>query len=164
MFANENGIKVIDPEFAFYGPMGYDIGNVIGNFFFSLANKIFTMPDETDAIEALSVIIAETYDMTREKLFAKYDELVAFPLYKAEGFKKYYIDSVMSDSLGYAGTEIIRRVVGDAKVMELTSVSNLEKRVPMERALIKLGIALIKQRAEFTCGKDIIEAFRLIIA
>lgn len=33
IFINEKGIKVIDPEFAFYGPMGYDIGNVIGNLF-----------------------------------------------------------------------------------------------------------------------------------
>lgn len=33
IFINKKGIKVIDPEFAFYGPMGYDIGNVIGNLF-----------------------------------------------------------------------------------------------------------------------------------
>ena len=144
--------------------MGYDIGNVIGNFFFSLASKIFTMPEETDAINALYRIIAETYDMTREKLLAKYDELVSFPLYKAEGFKKHYIDSVMADSVGYAGTEIIRRVVGDSKVMEVTSVTDLEKRIPMERALIKLGIALIMRRSEFVSGAEIIEAFRLIIA
>ena len=25
IFINKNGIKVIDPEFAFYGPRGYDI-------------------------------------------------------------------------------------------------------------------------------------------
>ena len=88
VFANENGIKVIDPEFAFYGPMGYDIGNVIGNFFFSLASKIFTMPEETDAINALYRIIAETYDMTREKLLAKYDELVSFPALQGRGLQK----------------------------------------------------------------------------
>lgn len=164
VFANADGIKVIDPEFAFYGPMGYDIGNVIGNFFFSLANKVYTMPEETSAIEALSRIIAETYDMTREKLLEKYDELVTFPLYRADGFKKYYIASVMADSLGYAGTEIIRRVVGDAKVMEVTSVADLSQRIPMERALIKLGIDLIMHRREFNCGADIVEAFRLIIA
>ena len=139
-------------------------GSVFGNFFFSLASKIFTMPEETDAINALYRIIAETYDMTREKLLAKYDELVSFPLYKAEGFKKHYIDSVMADSVGYAGTEIIRRVVGDSKVMEVTSVTDLEKRIPMERALIKLGIALIMRRSEFVSGAEIIEAFRLIIA
>ena len=164
IFVKQDSTRVFDPEFAFYGPMGYDIGNVIGNFFFSLASKIFTMPEETDAINALYRIIAETYDMTREKLLAKYDELVSFPLYKAEGFKKHYIDSVMADSVGYAGTEIIRRVVGDSKVMEVTSVTDLEKRIPMERALIKLGIALIMRRSEFVSGAEIIEAFRLIIA
>lgn len=37
IFINEHGIKIIDPEFAFYGPMGYDIGNVIGNLFFAWA-------------------------------------------------------------------------------------------------------------------------------
>ena len=70
----------------------------------------------------------------------------------------------MADSVGYAGTEIIRRVVGDSKVMEVTSVTDLEKRIPMERALIKLGIALIMRRSEFVSGAEIIEAFRLIIA
>ena len=164
VFANEDGIKVIDPEFAFYGPMGYDIGNVIGNFFFSLANKVFTMPEQTEAIETLYRIIAETFDLTREKLLKKYDELVTFPLYRVDGFKYSYIDSVMADSLGYAGTEIIRRTVGDSKVMEVTSVSDLSKRIPMERALVKLGIALIKNRCTIESGKEIVDIFKLIIA
>lgn len=31
IFINEESTKVFDPEFCFYGPMGYDIGNVIAN-------------------------------------------------------------------------------------------------------------------------------------
>ena len=69
----------------------------------------------------------------------------------------------MADSLGYAGTEIIRRTVGDSKVLELESVTDLSKRVPMERALIKLGIALIKQRQQFITGREITALFRLIL-
>ena len=167
IFANETGLKVLDPEFAFYGPMGYDIGNVIGNLFFSWANKAFTRPDDPaaqQAIEALARLIAETYDLTREKLEKKYDELVAFPLYRTAAFKKYYLDSVMADSLGYAGTEIVRRTVGDSKVMEVSSVSDLSQRVPMERALVKLGVALIKQRETLCTGRDVVELFRLILA
>ena len=167
IFANEMGLKVLDPEFAFYGPMGYDIGNVIGNLFFSWANKAFTRPDDPaaqQAIEALARLIAETYDLTREKLEKKYDELVAFPLYRTAAFKKYYLDSVMADSLGYAGTEIVRRTVGDSKVMEVSSVSDLSQRVPMERALVKLGVALIKQRETLCTGRDVVELFRLILA
>ena len=167
IFANETGLKVLDPEFAFYGPMGYDIGNVIGNLFFSWANKAFTRPNDPaaqQAIDALARLIAETYDLTREKLEKKYDELVAFPLYRTAAFKKYYLDSVMADSLGYAGTEIVRRTVGDSKVMEVSSVSDLSQRVPMERALVKLGVALIKQRETLCTGKDVVELFRLILA
>lgn len=31
IFINEDSTMVFDPEFCFYGPMGYDIGNVIAN-------------------------------------------------------------------------------------------------------------------------------------
>ncbi len=167
IFANETGLKVLDPEFAFYGPMGYDIGNVIGNLFFSWANKAFTRPGDPAAeaaVEALAKTIADTYDLTREKLEKKYDELVTLPLYRTAAFRKYYLDSVMADSLGYAGTEIIRRTVGDSKVMEVSSVSDLKQRVPMERALVKLGAALIKQRETLRSGKAVTELFRLILA
>ncbi|MCR5576331.1 MAG: S-methyl-5-thioribose kinase [Oscillospiraceae bacterium] len=167
IFANETGLKVLDPEFAFYGPMGYDIGNVIGNLFFSWANKAFTRPGDPAAeaaVEELAKLIAETYDMTREKLEKKYDELVTFPLYKTAAFKAFWLDSVMADSLGYAGTEIIRRTVGDSKVMEVSSVTDPAQRIPMDRALVKLGIALIKRREALRSGGGLTALFRLILA
>ena len=164
IFANEEGIRVLDPEFAFYGPMGYDIGNVIGNLFFSWANKAFTMPEETDAIQALERTIRDTCDLTMRKLAEKYDQLVTFSLYRAPAFRKAYLDSVWADSLGYAGTEIIRRTVGDSKVMEVSSVTDPTLRIPIERALVKLGITLIKQRETLRDGSGVVSAFRLILS
>lgn len=163
IFANETGVKVLDPEFAFYGPMGYDIGNVLGNLFFSWANKVFAQPDtpeNTAAVTALETCIAEIFDKTRENLAEQYDRLVTFPLYRVEGFRIRWLSDVMADAVGYAGTEIIRRTVGDSKVMELTSVTDPEKRIPMERALIRLGTALIKGRAGLREGRDLTELFR----
>ncbi|MCI8513720.1 MAG: S-methyl-5-thioribose kinase [Lachnospiraceae bacterium] len=164
IFANEDGIKIIDPEFAFYGPMGYDIGNVIGNLFFAWANKAYTMPEAGEVQTALERTIRETFDRTREKLEACYEEKVTFSLYRTEGFKRSYLDGVMADSLGYAGTEIIRRVVGDAKVMEVTEVTDPAKKIPMERALIKLGIRLILDRIRIGSGAELTEIFRQILA
>lgn len=164
IFANERGVKIIDPEFAFYGPMGYDIGNVIGNLFFSWGNKAFTMPEAGGTIAALEKTICELYDKIGEKLSAKYDETVQFELYRSPQFKKYYLDGVMADALGYAGTEMIRRVVGDSKVMEVTCVEAPSQRIPMERALIRQGIFLIKNRERIRSGSEITEAFRLILA
>lgn len=162
VFANESGIKVIDPEFAFYGPMGYDIGNIIGNLFFALANHVFCT-GRRETADAIAVQLSETFDLTFQKLSAKYDALVRFPLYCTPAFKKDYLAGVMADTLGYAGTEIIRRVVGDSKVLELSAVDDPHIRLPMERALIRLGIRLIKERTHIQRGKDITDAFFALI-
>ena len=164
VFANETGIKVIDPEFAFYGPMGYDIGNVVGNLFFSWANWAFTKPEETETAAALERTIREVVDLTREKLEQVYGETVRFPFYRTAAFRKAYLDGVMADSFGYAGTEIIRRTVGSSKVAEVSTVTDPALRLPMERALIKLGILLIKERERLAGGRQVTEAFRLILA
>ncbi|BAK97829.1 methylthioribose kinase [Oscillibacter valericigenes Sjm18-20] len=164
IFANARGVKIIDPEFAFYGPMGYDIGNVIANLFFPWANKAFAAPEETETAAALETLICRLYDETRARLETLYDARVTFLLYRVPAFRAAYLDGVMADSLGYAGTEIIRRTVGDSKVPELTSVTEPILRVPMERALVKLGIALIKNRGELHTGAALTEIFRLILA
>src|SRR5699024_3773925 len=35
IFINKEETRVFDPEFAFYGPLGYDVGNIIGNLILS---------------------------------------------------------------------------------------------------------------------------------
>ena len=166
IFVNETGIKVLDPEFAFYGPMGYDIGNVIGNLFFSWANKAFAHPDEPEAAAAVSSLktcIAGIFDETRSWLEKRYDEWVVLPLYRVPDFRSRWINGVMADAAGYAGTEIIRRTVGDSKVMEITAVSDTEQRIPMERSLVNFGIELIKNRTVFRVGKELTELFERML-
>ncbi len=62
----------------------------------------------------------------------------------------------MADSVGAAGMEIIRRVVGDSKVMEITSITDVEKKVEIERELIKIGIKFIKERYNIKSGRELI--------
>jgi 5-methylthioribose kinase len=163
IFANEDGIKVIDPEFAFYGPMGYDIGNVIGNLFFSWVNKYYVNPGDLNFLTWIEKTIEETIDLFLAKISAKYDNIVEFDFYRIPSFKEKYIRDILADSIGYAGTEIIRRVVGDAKVVEVTSVTEMEKRIPMERALIEIGICFIKNRDKLTTGQKVTNAAKIIL-
>lgn len=162
IFANEDGIKVIDPEFAFYGPMGYDSGNVIGNMFFSWANKAYLDSDNTDFLNWVENSIAKVYDLFEIKLGEVYDKEVLFPFYQGE-FKQRYIASVMADTMGLAGTEMIRRVVGDSKVAEVKSVPEGKVKLQMERALILTGINFIKKRSKYSCGKEIVDEFKAIV-
>jgi len=146
IFVNDRGMKIIDPEFAFYGPIGYDIGNVIGNLCLSWINKEFTDSDNIEFIKSIKETIQDIVIKVENKSTDKLSDKLENDLYDNDLFKDYYIRNFIQDTLGYAGTEMIRRVVGDAKVMEVTSVENVDIRIPMERAMIKAGIYLIKNR------------------
>jgi len=158
IFINQNGIKVIDPEFAFYGPMGYDIGNVLGNLFFSLANKLVTGSKDEEYLTWIRRTIANVYDLSFEKFNAVFDKIVDFSLYNNH-FKKAYLDEVFSSAVGYAGTEMIRRTVGEVKVSEVDSVIDRDQRASLERLLIQAGSAFIMERRQITCGTDLLDIF-----
>ena len=107
-------------------------------------------------IKWLSQTIRDIFDMFVVKFHKKYKEIVKDPMYTNEEFENWYLAQVLADSVGSAGLEIIRRVVGDSKVMEVTSIEDTEKRVAVERELIEIGIRFIKNRYEIKAGKDLV--------
>lgn len=141
IFINEGGIKIIDPEFAFYGPMAYDIGNVIGNLYFAMYyNEIVS--NNKQMYEYLQRSIYNIIVFIKKKMEKKLRSLIQLPIYNDE-FIRNYVDRTISDSLRYAGTEMIRRVVGDSKVLEITSVKDIDKRADLERSILNRALMLI---------------------
>ena len=148
IFINEKGIKIIDPEFSFYGPMAYDIGNVIGNLYFSLYRAKFFMEESEKKekfINWLEKCILDIPILFSEKCKLLWEKYSNNRLLKNKKFRDYYIENIVKDSLAYAGTEMIRRTVGDAKVLELTSLENSEKKLQLERKLISKAISMIME-------------------
>lgn len=165
IFVNDSKTKVIDPEFAFYGPIGYDVGNVVGNLFFSyIYTEIMgeNKDDKNNFLSWLEITISEIIDKFIEKFDIAYDNLVIDPVAKNELYKKWMIDSILEDTAGMAGTEIIRRTIGDSKVIEIDSIVNIEDRVLADKFLILLGKALIKERYTIKTGKDYIKLLNKI--
>ena len=146
IFINEKGIKIIDPEFSFYGPMAYDIGNVIGNLYFPLYRAKFFMEDskkKEEFINWLEKCILDIPILFSKKCKLLWEKYSNDKLLKNKKFRDYYIENIIKDSLAYAGTEIIRRTVGDTKVLELTSLETSEKKLELERSLINKAISMI---------------------
>ena len=162
IFINENGIKVIDPEFAFYGPMGYDIGNVIGNLFFAWAYAEVQGTKNTKFIEWISSTIEKVLDLSMTKIKDFLTANVKLPLYNSIFLEK-YVKSIREDSIGYAGTEIVRRTVGDSKVQEIYALEDLEKVKKIERLLTLFGTDLIKNRTIYETGKELTNSFKRMI-
>ncbi|MEO1769086.1 S-methyl-5-thioribose kinase [Candidatus Enterococcus ferrettii] len=157
IFINQTGLKVIDPEFAFYGPIGYDIGNVLAHLYFPMVENMLKKQSNQAFDQWSQSAIQEVYDKTRAKFEAIYDQQVDCSLYRNEAFEQSMLDAIFADALGYAGTEIIRRVVGDSKVKELSLLTQTEAQLKMERLLIKIGIQLIIDRRKITSGQQLIQ-------
>ena len=155
IFINREHTYVFDPEFAFYGPMGYDIGNVIANMFFAWCNGDATIEDEMEKEKFCGWVITcieEIVDKFIEKFKISFKENVTDTMAKTEGFLEYYLNSVLTDTAGVAGHESIRRTVGMANVKDLTSIADEKKRARAEKIVITLAKDYIKNRVKFTSG------------
>lgn len=164
IFVNQKSTKIIDPEFAFYGPMGYDIGNVVGNLFFAWTNAYMIMEDGNQKDDFLSYIedtIVDIIDLFKYKFKNLYVKSVTDIMAKQEGYMEWYLDNVLSDTCGVAGLEIMRRTVGDSKVVDITGIEDIDKRIKAERILIFLAKILILNREEIKEGKEYIKALNM---
>lgn len=162
IFLNKESTKILDPEFAFYGPIGYDLGNVVGNLFFAWANAYVTKDFEEvkEFIEWLEKTIEDIVDLFKEKFIKLYREIVTDVMAREEDYMYWYLNSVLSDTAGSAGLEIIRRVVGDSKVLDITSIEDVHTRVKAERILLLSAKEFIKSRESIRSGKDYTRIFR----
>ncbi len=158
IFVKPDSTRVFDPEFAFYGPMGYDIGNVVANMFFAWDNG-----NAAGAEEFCGWVLQATADMIdlfNGKFQKCFDEFATDVMAKTEGFKAYYLDTILADTAAYAGTELIRRTVGMAQVKDVTTIQDAEKRAYAERVNILCGKDLIMNRKQFKTGADFVAALK----
>ena len=162
IFINEDSTMVFDPEFCFYGPMGYDIGNVIANMIFAWANG--DVYGNSEFCAWVEEVIVDVVDLTMKKLRAYYEEHVTDTMCKNEMYKNYYLDTILDDTSAVTGLELIRRIVGMANVKDITSIENKEKRARAEKICITAAIDFIKNREAKKCGKCFLNTLKDAIA
>lgn len=150
IFVKQDSTKVFDPEFAFYGPMGYDIGNVIANLIFAYGKGL--EKENNEFCDWILKTITEIIDIFINEYNENFEKIATEPMAKVKGFKEYYLDDILKDTASYAGTELHRRTVGMAKVKDLTSIENEDTRAFTERLNILCGKDYILNSSNFKNG------------
>lgn len=166
VFINKEHTFIFDPEFAFFGPMGYDIGNVIANIFFAWCNGDAVISDEEKKEEFCGwclQTISDVVDLFIEKYKLVFDQYATDIMAKVPGFKEWYLEQILSDTAGVAGLESIRRIVGMANVIDITTIPDEEKRTRAERIVITLAKNYIMNRDSFRCGADYLTAIKAAV-
>ena len=136
-----NSAKVIDSEFAFYGPVGFDIGLYWANYFLSYYSHIDNAKSQSEIITA----IIQTWETYTEEF--EMDPSLKFRTLQA----------IFHESVGFAGMEMLRRVIGAAHVKDIESIVDVQRKLRIETAILKFGSSLVKERHNITTVNEMIE-------
>jgi len=160
----ERDTRVIDPEFAFYGPMGFDIGAVIANLLMAyLASPGHErLPGERSAFEAW---VLQTVEQVWTEFERKFLELWrneargdAYPLTLFEGSqgaqrleaeRQAYMARLFADTVGFAAAKTIRRILGLAHNIDFELIADEKLRAICEARSLRLARDMLVNTASY---------------
>jgi len=153
--------KIIDPEFVTYGPMGFDIGMLIANFlmaYYAQAGHEKAPGERDEYREWILSVVDETWSTFSTEFSRLWREerrgiLYQKTLYEDQGHNLaaeqalgHRLNAIWQDTLGFAGVEMHRRILGLAHNIEFESIENEDLRSQCERPSLKLGRQLVVNR------------------
>ena len=143
---NEDETYVIDPEFAFIGPFGFDVGALLANLVNNYIHHVIVTHDE-DFQEWLLHVIKEVLEKFSLKFLEFWNEHKDSALF-VEGYlddktlhvyKNNFIKNIIKDSVGFAGCKMARRVYGVAGVEEIRGIEDVTLRAEAELLALKIA-------------------------
>ncbi|WP_102866767.1 S-methyl-5-thioribose kinase [Pseudovibrio exalbescens] len=171
IMVTEAETKVIDPEFGFYGPMAFDIGNYIGNLFFAYYAQPGHRASEAEVEDYQAWLLGQVtetwqvFEATFRKLWAEKQVGEAYPriLYQdgthGEALLKAAQDdffrSLFIDTLANAGLEMHRRIIGFAGVADFKDIEDADLRAGLEKRALKLARQLMVAPESFSGFADV---------
>ena len=169
IMANEEETYVIDPEFAFFGPIGFDVGAFIGNLLLAyFAHEVRQKMLGRDPFIYRNWLL-QTIEQTWHQFAQKWDQLWQEhnqknpPLYwnyigGEEGFalqRKRYLQQLFADTIGFAACKMMRRIYGLAKVADIAEIPDLEERLKVERHVMTMAKQMVIKREQFATIEDV---------
>ncbi|MFL5999141.1 MAG: S-methyl-5-thioribose kinase [Streptomyces sp.] len=142
-------VRVFDPEFSFVGPIGFDLGLYWANALVSeeRARALGGLTDHADQLR----LSWQAFETEFRRLWP-----TRVDTFFDDAYLDRFLRKVWTQSLGYAGAEIIRRLIGFAHLTDLTT---LEDPVGASRRALLIGRELIVKRRELTD----VEAVRAVV-
>jgi 5-methylthioribose kinase len=160
IFVTEQSTKVIDPEFAYYGPMGFDIGAVVANLLLNFAGQEGWSADADSRAQYREYLLGTVRDVwtTFETEFRSlWNERNVDRISATPGFQDIYIENVLHDTIGYAGCKMVRRVIGLAHVADIDKIADAAAKERAQRLALAIGKALIKRHRQAASIEEAID-------
>jgi 5-methylthioribose kinase len=175
IMVTETDTRVIDPEFAFFGPSGFDLGAFVANLLMSYLSQSghATPASPRDGIEEWLLAEIEVFwSHFRDRFAALWRMTAEGDAYPASLFddpaaakalereRARFIDDLFADMVGFAAAKIIRRILGFAHNIDFEWIKDPDRRAACETAALRLARAMLVSPGDFTSVADIVAAAR----
>lgn len=171
----EEDTRIIDPEFAFMGPMGFDVGAVIANFLLNYFSQDGheKVPEDREAYrDWVLTTVEQIWTLFREKFLTLWRENPtgdAYPKSLFEGpsgearletERQAYMDRLWTDTVGFAAAKMIRRILGLAHNIDLEWIEDKDRRATCEARALTLARDLMVNATSYPDVAAVIDAAR----
>jgi 5-methylthioribose kinase len=176
VMVTESDTRVIDPEFAFYGPIGFDLGAFVGNLLIGYLSQ----PGHATAPGTRTVVadwvleqVPIFWDRFRTRFLELWQADAAGDAFAPEMFadassrsallaeQERYMDGLYADMIGFAAVKMIRRILGFAHVIDFEEITDRDKRATIERATLQLARNMLTEPERFDTTAKLVEAARM---
>ena len=173
VMVTESDTRVIDPEFAFYGPIGFDLGAFLGNLLLSWYAQPGHATEQDDRCAYQQWILEQVAsfwesfrrnfltlwaehahgDVLTTSMFARPEDADTL-----ESARRAFVDGLFADMLGFAACKMIRRIVGFAHVIDFEHIADAAVRARCEASALAMARTLLTHPAQFHSIQDVIDA------
>ncbi|WP_413721489.1 S-methyl-5-thioribose kinase [Sodalis sp. RH24] len=145
IFVAAGRLKVIDAEFGYYGPMGFDLGTAMGNLLLNYCGLpgLLALREAAGAREQRLRDVRALWQAFAEGFLGLAVEKSRDIMLAEPGYARRFLQQVWTDAVGYCGTELIRRTIGFAHVADLDTITDEAMRHQCQRQALSLGKTLI---------------------
>ena len=167
-------VRVIDPEFATYGPMGFDVGMLIANFLMAALSQPGHGADRSDYSDWILQEAAAVWSVFAEefmRLWRTERNGILFPpcLYEDQGHAaaseealSRMLKTIWYDALGFCGLECHRRILGLAHNADFEQIADERARATCEARALELGRTLVLDRAKIGDMVEVLKVSRTV--
>ncbi len=167
--------RVIDPEFAFYGPMGFDVGAVIANLlmaYLASAGHERTQGEREGFEQWVLATVEEVWAEFARKFLALWRSEATGDAYPVSLFpgeagasrleteRQAYMARLLQDTIGFTAAKIIRRILGLAHNIDFELIGDTRQRATCEARALRLARPLMVETASFTTIEAVTRAAR----
>lgn len=148
---NQDETFVIDSEFAFMGPVGFDLGAVTANLLMaSIAMRVREKPEYADKMEHAAYEVIEKFGKKFETLLVNGKGGMYVDGYwgqndlcHKEALAKKITSEIIKESIGFAGCKMARRQLGVAHILEIESIEDETKRAIAETKALDIAVKMV---------------------